>query len=192
MEDKTGMNPRTIVLFALLNESIGTKSNGRLGEMEIDRITASASFANMHGGDSLRLYSLAFIQAPRHQSGYERVLYPVSIAFSINNDRSPVAHLTSSFALSSGRFIEQNVRAFLAVLTYLLRRKMISESTFHRSIEISLKNPAGDRILRTVEEFPQWAAHVLKTSPYLDYDASEAACAELRAYVAPGSHKAAA
>jgi hypothetical protein len=186
----TKMHPRTVSLFALLNASINER---RLAKpYELERVYASVNSVNIHRTDTLRLYSMAFVQAPRHQSGYERVLFPFSIAFALDGDRLPVAHAMPSFSLSLVVDIEQKVRAYMAVLTHLLRRELIDESTFHRSIERSLNHPAADRIRRAVEGFPKWAAHALKTSPYLDYDASEAACAELLAYVAPVSERVAA
>jgi hypothetical protein len=185
MEHKdTAMHPRTLALFALLNASVMVdRTSSR--PVEIDRIHASVNLVKERGGKNLRLFSMAFIEAPPRHGGFERVISPFSIAFSIDRDRVPLAYANSSFTLVGGLELKRTMFAFMAVLTYLYRRGMISERTFHRSIERSQKNQAADRIAHAVEEFPQWAANVLKTCPFLDYDASEAACAELLAYLAP-------
>lgn len=141
---------------------------------------------------NLKLFSMAFVELPRRYGGYEGVLCPFSIAFSMDRDQVPVSYANSAFTLVGGIELKQTMLAFVAVLNYLLRIGAISNTTFHRSIERSLQNRIANRLALAVEEFPQWARTVLKTSPYLDYAASDAACAELLAYVAPGSDKAAA
>jgi hypothetical protein len=179
MQTKNRLNTREISLFALLNSALSSSRPCAANSVDIGQIRYSINSINDPQSKRLRSLSMVFIEKPRDpQRGFERVLSPFSINFTIDREGVPQSNLTSCFAAIGGLELANSARCFLAVLSYLSQSGMISGETFRRSIEQSLKSGAKSQIKRALDDFPNWAVSTLKSCPYLSYDESEAACSD--------------